>query len=170
MARQVQTLRRALATGAVVLTLPLTWPNLAAAYSERAYGGNCSTVIVPVTPAGTFPQELRITSNCTLTHLGRTTATAQQFVTPTGQSGTVVSVVIENTAVYTAANGDQLHTTFNGIGQLDLATGEVTFAGAEAFHGGSGRFSDATGTDRLEGTASIFTNLGSFDVKGRIAY
>ena len=137
---------------------------------ERPYKGSCTTVVVPVTPPEVVPQELRIDTDCTLAHLGRTTGVAEQFVTPTGQSGTTVTLLIENTSVLTAANGDELRASFIGSGLLDLTTGEVTFIGVETYDSGTGRFVQATGSSNLQGNASIVTNRGFFTVNGRIAY
>ena len=156
---------------ATVITIALGLASPAhAAKPARPYHGTCSTVVLPVTPPSTIPQELAITYDCTLTHLGRTTATVQQFVTPTGGSPSGVTLLLVNTTTYTAANGDQLRATFNGTALLDPATGEVTFVGIESFNGGTGRFVGATGSAQLEGAASIVTNTGLFTTKGRIAY
>jgi len=141
-----------------------------AANPERPYRGSCSTVITPLTPPGVFPQELRIDYACQLTHLGRTTAIAMQVVTPTGQSGAIVTALVENNTIYTAANGDTINASFLGTALINVQTGDVRFIGTETFEGGSGRFADATGSADLEGTASIFTNLGFFTTKGQLAY
>jgi hypothetical protein len=117
-----------------------------------------------------FPQELRIDYDCTLTHLGRSTAVAMQVVTPIGQSGAIVSTIIEAATIYKAANGDMLNVLLEGTALIDVQTGDVTFIAKETFDGGSGRFADATGSSVLQGTASIFTNLGSFTTRGRLAY
>jgi hypothetical protein len=93
-----------------------------------------------------------------------------QTVTPTGQSGNVVTALIENNTTYTAANGDDLHQSFSGTALIDLVTGEVRFMGTETFDGGSGRFANAVGTSELEGGASIFTNVGFYTTNGRLAY
>jgi len=137
---------------------------------ERPYGGSCSTVIVPITPPATVPQQLHLEYECQLAHMGRATAQVTQFVTPTGQSGHSVSLLVQNTTVYTSANGDQLTTIFVGSGLLNLQSGEVAFTGVETFAGGTGRFQAATGSSQLEGTASIFTNRGFFTSRGRIAF
>jgi len=138
--------------------------------TERPYGGSCSTVITPLTPPGVFPQRLRIDYDCMLAHLGRTTAVATQVVTPTGQSGAIVTTIIENSTFYTAANGDSLNVAFTGTALINVQTGEVRFIGTETFEGGSGRFIDASGSADLEGTASIFTNVGFVTTKGSIGY
>lgn len=137
---------------------------------ERPYRGSCSAVVTPLTAPGVFPQELRIDYDCTLTHLGLTTGVAMQLVTPIGQSGSIVTAIIENATTYRAANGDTLDALFEGTALIDVQTGEVSFIGTETFDGGSGRFADATGSSGLEGRASIFTNLGFFTTNGRLAY
>ena len=142
-----------------------------AANPERPYRGSCSTVVTPLTPPGVFPQELRIDYICQLAHLGRTTAVAMQVVTPIGPPvGGVVPALIENATIYTAASGDKLNVSFSGTAQINVVSGAVRFFGTEAFEGGTGRFVDAAGTADLEGTASIFTNLGFFTTDGRISY
>lgn len=169
MCNQKQVARWASVAGIAILTLSVA-PMGFAADAERPYGGSCSTVITPLTPPGVFPQELRIDYDCTLTHLGRTTAIAMQVVTPISQSGVIVTALIENATTYTAANGDTLNVSFAGSALINVQTGQVRFIGTEIFGGGGGRFANATGSSDLEGTASIFTNLGFFTSKGRLAY
>lgn len=142
-----------------------------AANPERPYRGSCSTVIMPLTPPGVFPQQLHIDYECTLAHLGRTTAVVIQTVTPVAPpADSVVPLLVQNKTTYTAANGDQLFATFTGTAMLSLETGDVTFIGVENFKGGTGRFAKAAGSAQLEGTASILTNRGFFASKGRISY
>ncbi len=142
-----------------------------AANPERPYKGSCSTVVMPLTPPGVFPQQLHIDYECTIAHLGRTTGVANQTVTPVGPPASgVVPLLIENTTTYRAANGDQLFVSFIGTAMLNLETGEVTFIGVENFKGGTGRFKNAAGSAQLEGSASIVTNRGFFTSKGRISY
>jgi hypothetical protein len=143
-----------------------------AAKPDRPYSGSCSTVVAPQgpPPAPGVPQLLDITYDCTLAHLGRTTAAVQQVVSFAGAGPSGVLLSLANTTTYTAANGDQLIATFQGSALLDPQTGDVSFVGIETFNGGSGRFANATGNSQLEGTASVFTNRGFFTTKGRISY
>lgn len=141
-----------------------------AADPQRPYGGRCSTVITPLTAPGVFPQELRIDYDCLLAHLGRTLAVAMVLVTPIAESGGILNALVENTTVYTAANGDMLNVSFVGPAQINLETGEARFIGTETFEGGTGRFTNATGSAALDGRASVFTNVGSFTINGEIAY
>jgi hypothetical protein len=170
MKRQLHVLRWLIATSCALFTFAVAQTSLAAD-PERPYKGSCSTVIMPLTPPGVFPQQLHIDYECTLAHLGRTTAVVTQTVTPVAPpAGGVVPLLVQNTTIYKAANGDHLFVTFTGTAVLNLATGEVTFIGVEAFNGGTGRFANATGSAQLEGTASINTNRGFFTSKGRISY
>ena len=164
-------LRRAFVTGVVAFALPLAGSALAAK-PDRPYSGSCSTLVAPQGPPPTpgVPQLLSITYDCTLAHLGRTTAVVQQVVSFAGAGPSGVLLSLANTTTYTAANGDQLIASFQGSALLDPQTGEVSFVGIESFNGGSGRFLNATGSTQLGGTASVLTNQGFFNTKGRIAY
>lgn len=169
MSNRMHVVRPASIAGIAIVALSFAATALAAG-PERPYGGSCSTVVTPLTPPGVFPQELRIDLDCTLTHLGRTTGVAMQLVTPTGQSGDIVTALIESTTTYTSANADVLNQSFVGTALINVQTGEVRFIGTETFEGGTGRFADAVGSSDLEGTASIFTNVGFYTTKGRLAY
>ena len=169
MKRQTTVMRWLIVTSCAVFAFAIG-PTALAANPERPYKGSCSTVVMPLTPPGVFPQQLHIDYECHLAHLGRTSGVANQTVTPVGPpAGSVVPLLIQNTTTYTAANGDQLFVTFTGTAMLDLSTGEVTFIGVENFKGGTGRFAKAAGSAQLEGTASIVTNRGFFTSKGRIS-
>ena len=143
-----------------------------AASSDRPYGGSCSTLVVPQGPSPSpgIPQLLNITYDCTLAHLGRTSAVVQQVVSFVGAGPSGILLSLANTTTYTAANGDQLLATFQGTAALQPQTGEVTFVGTEIFQGGNGRFTNASGVSQLEGTASVVTNRGFFSTKGRLSY
>ncbi len=161
---------RLLSVGSIaVVTLSTTTMGFAD-NPERPYVGSCSTAITPLTPPGVFPQQLRIDYDCALAHLGRSTAVVMQVVTPISQSGVIVTTLVENTTTYTAANGDKLNASFAGSALINVQSGDVRFIGTETFEGGTGRFADASGSSDLEGTASIFTNVGFFTTKGQIAY
>jgi predicted small integral membrane protein len=169
MKRQLQ-LRSLVVTSGAIFAFAFS-PTSLAADPERPYQGSCSTVILPLTPPGVFPQQQHIDYECTLAHLGRTTAVATQTVTPVAPpANNVVALLVQNTTTYKAANGDQLFVSFTGTAVLNLATGEVAFIGVETFNGGTGRFAKATGSAQLEGTASTVTNRGFFTSKGRISY
>jgi len=171
MSTRSHALRRAFVAGIVALAFPFAGSALAAK-PDRPYSGSCSTVVTPLGPPPIpgVPQLLDITYDCTLAHLGRTTAVVRQVVSFAGAGPSGVLLSLANTTTYTAANGDQLLATFQGSALLDPQTGEVTFVGIETFHGGSGRFAATTGNSQLEGMASVLTNRGFFSAKGRVSY
>jgi hypothetical protein len=81
------------------------------------------------------------------------------------------TLLIVNTAVYTAANGDKLFSTFLGSG-VPTSTG-VSFSGTETYDGGTGRFADATGSATLVGSAEFTSpsaGVGQYSVEGTISY
>lgn len=133
----------------------------------RPFQGSCSTVVTPLNPEGS---SLRIDADCQLSHLGHATGVAMQTVNVIGQNGAVLVTTIANTTTYRAANGDELDQSFSGMALINVVTGDVQYTGTETFHGGTGRFADASGTSQLAGTASIFTNVGFFTTKGTIDY
>jgi hypothetical protein len=69
---------------------------------------------------------------------------------------------------YTAANGDVLRAASAGT-SLPTATG-VTFSATIRFLGGTGRFTDATGEVRAEGTADLVAGTSGYTLDGWIAY
>jgi hypothetical protein len=69
------------------------------------------------------------------THLGRFTVTAAWTIGPMGGIGT---------STWTAANGDELHTSFTRSGIPAPPT--ITFTEIHTITGGSGRFANASGT------------------------
>lgn len=129
----------------------------------RGLNGACATEFA-FTPSGT----VTVTGTCQYGHLGRTTCVAEQTVIP-NIDGTLA---IENVGVCTAANGDQLFTSFSGTG-VPTSPVDIVFSGIETYEGGTGRFAEATGASALSGSAqftSQFAGVGSFTLRGRIDY
>jgi hypothetical protein len=109
---------------------------------------------------------LLITGTCQLAHLGRTTVTAYQTIEP-GASG----IAYTNTATYTAANGDQLRTTNVGVATPTAAG--LSLTGTETAVGGTGRFTNASGTAHLEGAVAFTgpsSTTGSYELSGLLEY
>jgi hypothetical protein len=103
------------------------------------------------------------TGTCQLSHLGR----AAVYVAQDINFATGTQVTVEFTL--TAANGDVLRATNVGMSQPNGPG--VDFSGTMTVIGGTGRFANATGGARLEGTASFLTNTASFTfADGWIAY
>ena len=133
----------------------------AAQIVARPWSGECN-----VTAQFLTESTLRITGNCQLAHLGRATVVEYQTITP-GPDG----IAYTNTAVYTASDGDELHTTNVGVA-LPNATG-LALSGIETAVGGTGRFENATGTARLEGAVRFtgpFTTEGSYRLDGSLTF
>ena|SRR5688572_23665486 len=94
------------------------------------------------------PSVQRITGVGTATHLGQNTFVANATV----NFSTPPPFAVQGTAVFTAANGDQFFTSFTGT---STPTGPGTSRGdfVHTITGGTGRFSDITGT--LVGVAIV---------------
>jgi hypothetical protein len=97
------------------------------------FRGSAKGIIAGMVP----PNELIIESTGTATHLGHFTRDERLFLNPDGSfSGTIV---------FTAANGDELWTEFEGA-----FTSPTTADGIYTFIGGTGRFQDAIGSATFE--------------------
>jgi hypothetical protein len=138
--------------------------------TDRPHLGQCDTVIPP--PPSSFPAVVEISLTCRFRHLGLTTGTVVQVVDAAGPpSNDVLPLTISDGLItYIAANGNELHATFEGEGSIDFATATIAFEGIETFVGGTGRFSDASGTSYLEGHASAVTLTGFYVTLGRLSY
>ena len=131
----------------------------AASLVARPAGGQCVTQI-QVLPADFPVLLLHITGDCTLKHLGRSTLDMTQSV------DLITGSIINNTT-YTAANGDVLRAPFTGVATFN-PDGSASFTGSEVYEGGTGRFSNASGSSALSGTATIPT--GEYTTSGSITY
>ncbi|MEO6525861.1 MAG: hypothetical protein ABIP93_04495 [Gemmatimonadaceae bacterium] len=133
----------------------------AGALATRAMGGTCTTTLVAdFSVPGVL--RLQIAGECRLEHLGRTTMTAVQTVS-------LVDGSAQNFTTYTAANGDELYTRWDG--QVISPPGpEAVFVGTETYVGGTGRFAGASGSSWLEGTATLIGLTGEYTTKGSITY
>ncbi|HKB05588.1 MAG TPA: hypothetical protein VKD90_25415 [Gemmataceae bacterium] len=106
---------------------------------------------------GHFVSETGFVAKGFATHLGTYDEVgAITAMTPTEVPGVFA---IEGWAIHTAANGDQLYEVFSG--RLNFLTGAVT--ASIRFVGGTGRFTDASGSATL--SAQILPD-GSIDIAG----
>ena len=147
---------------ALILCLCAVLPSAAsgrAADAPRPMRGTCDTTFV-----FTSPTALHIEGTCHFLHLGLTTLVAEQTLNPIDPT----TVRITNTAVYTAANGDELHASFTGMGTFGPSG--VTFSGTETFSGGTGRFLHVLGRMTDVGTANPDAGIGQFTGDGSIVY
>lgn len=136
----------------------------------RPAGGTCTLasrpVLLPPLPGQPANVVRRQTEwVCELLHLGHTTVTAVETGTAMA-SGSAVT----GTAVFTAANGDQLVTTFSGFATFPDQNGIVTFSGTEAVTGGTGRFADASGSFTRTTRVNVFLGTGQFELDGALSY
>jgi hypothetical protein len=93
------------------------------------------------------------------THLGRFTLGADFTVTLATSNAT-------GTAIWTAANGDQIFT--NVVGHGDVVFPIVTITETHTITSGTGRFGDASGTIRIARSANIVTGVSSGSLAGTI--
>jgi hypothetical protein len=134
---------------------------VASASVERPWSGECN-----VAAAFTGPTTLHITGTCQLAHLGRVSVVAEQTIDP-GPSG----IGYTNVATYTAANGDELHTT--NVGVATPTADGLSLSGTETAVGGTGRFQNAAGTAALNGSVRFTgpsTTIGGYTLSGRLSY
>jgi hypothetical protein len=94
------------------------------------------------------------------THLGRFTLTSEFTVTtpPPTASGT---------AIWTAANGDQIFTTVTGQGVVTFPV--LAVVETHTITGGTGRFAGASGSIILERSINLQTFISSASITGTIS-
>jgi hypothetical protein len=118
--------------------------------------GHLDEVLTSATPA---QDGLHLTAagEGTATHLGRLTSNENAVVHPDGTS--------QATAVWTAANGDQLF-----LSDMGSFTSPTTAAGTIIFTGGTGRFRNASGTAHFEAVIAPAGAHVSITFEGTIQY
>jgi len=140
-----------------------------AASPTRPAGGTCTLVRVavlsplPGQPANVVRRQAEWL--CQLQHLGRTTVTATEAGTATPSGPTLIGA-----AIYTAANGDQLFTTYSGTATFPNQNGIVTVSATETVTGGTGRFAGASGSLRRVGSVSVILLNGQLELTGTLSY
>ena len=140
-----------------------------AASPSRPVSGTCTLVSVTALPPApgqpTTVTRRHVEWLCELTHLGRTTASVEETGTFTA-SGPLIAAVI----TYTAANGDQLVTTFSGTATFPNQNGVVAVTGSETVTAGTGRFVGASGSMLRTGTVSVVSLSGQYETHGTLSY
>jgi hypothetical protein len=99
-------------------------------------------------------------------HLGSVTLSSTETLDFTTSPGVIL--VRDGQMVVVAANGDELHWTYEGTGSLPDAAGTTLINGRFVITGGTGRFTDATGTGSIEGSVDSVTGLVSVNYRGTI--
>jgi hypothetical protein len=108
-------------------------------------------------------QSVRSFGSGIATHMGKTSFEAASTVNFTVQPAT-----INGTAILTAANGDELHTAFTGT--TATAAGTATGNFVHTITGGTGRFSNASGTLKATSIHNLATQKGVLSFEGEIDY
>lgn len=138
-----------------------------AATPDRPLKGHCDTSYEILSFDGT---NLRVVHHgtCTMTLIGRGPLFKDELVNITVEPATVSGGI----AIFTAANGDELHATETAlIEPPDAETGAFTFTGGWVFSSGTGRFANAVGSVTWSngvGNAAELTT--SRDFSGTLAY
>jgi hypothetical protein len=119
-----------------------------------------------VLPGSAFPvQYIRIEGFGELSHLGKTSFVNLSTLVLTPPA----PFISTGTSVMTAANGDQIYTTFRGV-HVPQEDGSLLVTITHTITGGTGRFSDASG----EYTAVTYSIPGvvpgMMEITGEIAY
>jgi hypothetical protein len=149
-------------------SIPAGGPTLADATagqhaSTLPVSGTCNTSFDP--PTFPLPPVIRQVDNgtCQLAHLGRTAIYLLQDINLVAGTQTSLELTL------TAANGDVLRGSNVGT---HVSNGPTSvFSSVLTLTGGTGRFANATGQWRLEGTADHMTNTATFTVvDGWITY
>ncbi|MBA3891647.1 MAG: hypothetical protein H0X64_14065 [Gemmatimonadaceae bacterium] len=104
----------------------------------------------------------RDNGTCQLSHLGRT-----------GLDGileiNLLSRTQTGTRTFTAANGDELYATVAGT-SAPIGPGLIGFSATFTFTGGTGRFTNASGTAQGNGVANQMTQTSTVRLEGKISY
>jgi hypothetical protein len=93
------------------------------------------------------------------THLGRFTLTSDFIVDP-------ATVTASGTAIWTAANGDEIFTTHTGEGVVTFPL--LDTMETHTITGGTGRFAGASGSIVLERAINLLTFISSASITGTI--
>ena len=129
--------------------------------TARPISGRCELTVAPLPSSPPIIRQTD-TGTCQLSHLGRTAfAGVLDLNLATGTQ--------RGERTFTAANGDQLRAVNVGT-STPAGPGLVRFSATLTFVGGTGRFANATGEMRCEGTANLVTRTTSVTFDGTIVY
>ena len=146
----------------MMLTLFLLLGTLPASAVERPFALSGTGVATLITDESGRPIGAIPTGSGTATHLGQWTVTGSVKYTP-DSNGVLHS---SGEATITAANGDKLQTSIDGI--LDPVAG--VDQGVFYFTGGTGRFEGVTGSANFVVTLNPLTGGFDLTVVGKINY
>ncbi|MGI9025900.1 MAG: hypothetical protein ACR2GP_10015 [Burkholderiaceae bacterium] len=100
-------------------------------------------------------------------HLGATTGISSDCVTPTSAYTYSFS---NGKLTLTAANGDEVRAEYSGSLSPTATPPIYAIAGTYRITGGTGRFSNASGTGTLQGIDNLQTGQGQLQLSGTISY
>ena len=126
----------------------------------RPWSGRCEGTAGQVDPT-----TIHIVADCNITHLGRSTFDGTEVLVPNA-----TGFALSATNIYTAANGDRMYTHSVGTAQFKADYSGVTFSGIETVTGGTGRFTNATGSATRVGSSQFSDGRGSWVNIGTLAY
>ena len=130
--------------------------------SEATLQASLTPTSVPGVFTGTLTGEGRAS------HLGSVTLSLTETLDFAMSPGVIV--VRGGRMVMVAANGDELHWTYEGTGSLPDADGNTVITGSFVITGGTGRFTDATGGGTIQGSVDTVTSVVSVTYRGTITY
>ena len=100
-------------------------------------------------------------------HLGAITGSGTDCITPTSAYTYAFS---NGKLSLIAANGDELRADYSGALTPSATPPIYVVAGTYRITGGTGRFSNASGTGTVGGLTNLQTGQGNLDLKGTISY
>jgi hypothetical protein len=122
---------------------------------------------IVLTTATIAPPVVQVDGHGLVTRLGRVTTTATQTVTGDPTNPQVGAVISSDDLVFRTARGEEVHATYEAT-VTHVRLPRIAFAGTLAFTGGTGRFSDASGTAGLVGAFDFQTSRGLFALDGKL--
>jgi hypothetical protein len=168
--------RRLLGLTSLVLALVIATPGAGLAKpggTDRPVKGKTSGTSTINLATGTATSQ----GTGNISHLGKTTYTLNLTTAPTGPT----TIALSGTGTLVAANGDQVFVTITGtatVPSLVPAVGDRnSFTFVSTITGGTGRFSDASGTSTSTGRQEVVSVVGATvgtrettTLQGRVSY
>ena len=145
----------------IALALALSLAGPVAAGESAPFKGTLEGVAT-ITPLGPTAVSVHIEAAGYATQLGRFTVEVPHLVNPQTRIAT-------GSYVFTAANGDTLTATFTGQATPTATPGVLTIVETATITGGTGRFSDATGTFTTWRVFNQLTGVTTGSFEGRIS-
>lgn len=124
--------------------------------------GTCELAIQPAEFVSPGVIRLVDVGTCRISHLGRSTMVSDKIINLEAGTQTAGMAI-------TAANGDKLFASGSGTNTM-VAPGRAVFRVELTITGGTGRFTDASGTMVSEGTADLANAQSQLTMAGTIRY